>query len=527
MAAAPVGPADGGLGAAAGTLVQLTARDFMCFGHRVFDFPAHAAPTFVTGPRGSGKTALVAALNVGLGGCPSRDTPTVWPRELAAVDVVGGVWSGDACRAYDALIRHGATVATTAVVLRNSGGAAAFGALNASGPWRPELYGPLIRVEARIARGAGAPSYTLLNHRLNKVVSTEPRELAALRGALNMPSQSPAGSFSRPGALRFLLTACPAQLFHAAMQDVYGLGSAVAPPAGSSCDVDGIAGMSHALETLQLRRRFQFSALLSQFGMDGELDWRDGDGGAASSQHGRMWLWARNAPGEGEGVLDEGEDDAIRSGLGRTRVCPCVADARLALMRCAVPWRPTNNARQTTPAVERAVLAALLTHQRRVSGPCPPHAPPALPVELWLHICGFLRGRDFVDLAWARAGHGGAQARLGLDPPNFNNYYVTGAAARGVLCPSQEHVVPLCYALVGAEHTSLLFAVDASDTDAELHVDHAPVVAGLLHELGASGTSQFIYTTTRSRQSIEAGIADVCGLDDDDMPRACTVIDLS
>ena len=137
------GELDGG-SSTCGVVERIHCTDFMC--HRSMSVPLGPNINFITGQNGSGKSAIIAALQICLG-MNAKNTHR------------GNNLSG--------LIRHGSSGhAVVAVTLRNRGPNA----------YRHDAYGNSIVIERTLRRGGGS-SYKLKNAETGKVVSTFKKEL--------------------------------------------------------------------------------------------------------------------------------------------------------------------------------------------------------------------------------------------------------------------------------------------------------------------------------------------------------------
>ncbi|VDP34027.1 unnamed protein product [Soboliphyme baturini] len=112
-----------------GTLKRMVLKNFLC--HPKLDFSFGPMVNFITGRNGTGKSAVMAGMVVGLGGRAS-----VMNR-------------GQALRCY---IRNGCSSATISITIANAG----------SDAFKPDVYGAEIVVERKIFL-TGASAYRLMS----------------------------------------------------------------------------------------------------------------------------------------------------------------------------------------------------------------------------------------------------------------------------------------------------------------------------------------------------------------------------
>ena len=154
-----------------GQVKRVVLRDFMCHEHFAVDFCPHV--NFVSGVNGSGKSALLQALQLALG--------------------VRASATGRASAAAS-LVRTGASQASVRVELWNTGPDA----------HRPELFGDTVVIERKLSAAAGAPSQFSLKTKAGRVVSTTKREVDAVLEALSVDAANPVVVMTQDVARSFL-----------------------------------------------------------------------------------------------------------------------------------------------------------------------------------------------------------------------------------------------------------------------------------------------------------------------------------
>ena len=154
----------------AGQIISIKATDFMCHAKLSMDFGKHVF--FITGDNGSGKSAIVAALQLCLG---ARADNTGRGKNLAG------------------FIREGTDgPAIVQVRLRNEG----------SDAFKPDLYGRHITIERRIPKN-GAAKYRLISEN-GTIVSSESRELRALQRQFNVYMENPCCVLTQEESKKFI-----------------------------------------------------------------------------------------------------------------------------------------------------------------------------------------------------------------------------------------------------------------------------------------------------------------------------------
>ncbi|KZV79853.1 P-loop containing nucleoside triphosphate hydrolase protein [Exidia glandulosa HHB12029] len=167
---------NGSAGAVAdcGVIESLELKQFMCHGHLKLDFGPQC--NFIIGHNGSGKSAVLSALTIALGG---KATST-------------GRGSG-----LKSFIREGQSAAEVTVGIRNRGEDA----------FRPEVFGDTINV-TRTILAQGASTYKLQDAN-GKVVSRKRADLTAMCDHLNIQVDNPLTVLTQDAARQFLSSSHP------------------------------------------------------------------------------------------------------------------------------------------------------------------------------------------------------------------------------------------------------------------------------------------------------------------------------
>ena len=154
----------------AGQIISIKVIDFMCHHKLSLDFGRHV--TFITGDNGSGKSAIVAALQLCLGATANN---TGRGRNLSA------------------FIREGSDgPAIVQLKLRNEGADA----------FKPDQYGHTITIERRINK-SGSAGYKFMDKN-GKVVSTKCDELRGLQSYINAHMDNPCCVLTQEESKKFI-----------------------------------------------------------------------------------------------------------------------------------------------------------------------------------------------------------------------------------------------------------------------------------------------------------------------------------
>ncbi|KAI0755297.1 P-loop containing nucleoside triphosphate hydrolase protein [Daedaleopsis nitida] len=161
-----------------GIIEHIEMTQFMC--HKFLTFSLGPQINFIIGHNGSGKSAVLSALTVALGG---KATST-------------GRGSG-----LKSFIREGQQVAEVSVVLKNQGEEA----------YRPRDYGKSIVITRRFTKD-GASSYKIKS-KDGKVVSTKREELQAICDHMNIQVDNPMNILTQDSARQFLSASSPSDKY--------------------------------------------------------------------------------------------------------------------------------------------------------------------------------------------------------------------------------------------------------------------------------------------------------------------------
>ena len=160
------------LPAEAGVIEKLTLKNFMC--HDFFELELGPQINFIIGRNGSGKSAILTGISVGLG-AKANDTNR-----------------GSSIRD---LIKDGKSMSRITIVLKNDG----------SWAYRPEEYGRKIIIERKLQR-VGTNSYSIKDER-GKTVSTKKATLDEILYQFNITVDNPLAFLSQDKAREFLTSA--------------------------------------------------------------------------------------------------------------------------------------------------------------------------------------------------------------------------------------------------------------------------------------------------------------------------------
>ncbi|GBE83226.1 Structural maintenance of chromosomes protein [Sparassis crispa] len=171
------GKAQGGI-AEMGIIESIEMHQFMCHKYLTFQFGPQI--NFIIGHNGSGKSAVLSALTVALGGKANST----------------GRGSG-----LKSFIREGQSVAEVTVCLKNQGEEA----------YKPKDYGKTIVITRRFTR-EGSSSYKIKSKE-GKVVSTKREELSAICDHMNIQVDNPMNILTQDAARQFLSASQPADKY--------------------------------------------------------------------------------------------------------------------------------------------------------------------------------------------------------------------------------------------------------------------------------------------------------------------------
>ncbi|KAG0277929.1 Structural maintenance of chromosomes protein 6 [Linnemannia exigua] len=161
-----------------GVIELIEMHDFMC--HRHLKVPFGPKINFIIGHNGSGKSAILTAIMVCLGG---KASATNRGHNLKA------------------LIREGATQTDVRLQLRNRG----------NDGFKPDIYGESIIIERRISLD-GASSYKIKNAK-GKTISTKRDDLVAICDHMNIQVDNPINVLSQDSARQFLQSSTPSDKY--------------------------------------------------------------------------------------------------------------------------------------------------------------------------------------------------------------------------------------------------------------------------------------------------------------------------
>ncbi|KAF8986017.1 Structural maintenance of chromosomes protein 6 [Entomortierella lignicola] len=171
-------PGKQGMVAEIGVIELIEMYDFMC--HRHLKVPFGPKINFIIGHNGSGKSAILTAIMVCLGGKANAT---------------------NRAQSLKALIREGASQAEVKLQLRNRGPDA----------YKPEIYGESVIIERRISRD-GASSYKIKSSK-GKTISTKREELSAMCDHMNIQIDNPMNVLSQDTARQFLQSSTPEEKY--------------------------------------------------------------------------------------------------------------------------------------------------------------------------------------------------------------------------------------------------------------------------------------------------------------------------
>ncbi|KAJ2871892.1 Structural maintenance of chromosomes protein 6 [Coemansia aciculifera] len=163
-----------------GIVESIEIVDFMC--HEKATVNLCPKVNFITGQNGSGKSAILTALIIALGGKASIT---------------------NRASSLKGFIREGRQRATVKVQLRNRGPDA----------YRPELYGSSIVIERQLNTGTVASQYKLRNGDTGEVVSKRKDDLVAITDHMAIQVDNPINILSQDAAREFLASTSPDKMY--------------------------------------------------------------------------------------------------------------------------------------------------------------------------------------------------------------------------------------------------------------------------------------------------------------------------
>ncbi|XP_066600099.1 structural maintenance of chromosomes protein 6 [Prorops nasuta] len=164
-----------------GKVIRIFIRNFMC--HGGLDIKLNKNVNFVVGSNGSGKSAILAALTIGLG---------------ARANVTNRSTS------LQGFVQKGRSYATIEITLSNDGPLA----------YKPELYGHEITVLRRIG---SSPGYKLKSYN-GQIISTKREELNRIIRALNIQIENPISVMNQDVSRSFLVSSKPSERYQLFMK---------------------------------------------------------------------------------------------------------------------------------------------------------------------------------------------------------------------------------------------------------------------------------------------------------------------
>ncbi|KAJ2747378.1 Structural maintenance of chromosomes protein 6 [Coemansia sp. BCRC 34301] len=165
-----------------GIVESVEIVDFMC--HEKATVNLCPKVNFITGQNGSGKSAILTALIIALGGKANIT---------------------NRASSLKGFIREGRQRATVKVQLRNRGPDA----------YRPEVYGSSIVIERQLSSGTAATSqYKLRNGDTGEVVSKRKDDLVAITDHMAIQVDNPINILSQDAAREFLASTSPDKMYH-------------------------------------------------------------------------------------------------------------------------------------------------------------------------------------------------------------------------------------------------------------------------------------------------------------------------
>mmetsp|Transcript_28066 Transcript_28066/g.41456 ORF Transcript_28066/g.41456 Transcript_28066/m.41456 type:complete len:1167 (+) Transcript_28066:53-3553(+) len=158
--------------ASVGIIQSIHVENFMC--HRKLTVKLNQNVNFISGQNGSGKSAILAAIQICLGAGARRTHRAKQLGELVRKESSSGT-------------------ARIQVTLRNEG----------SDGFHPDLYGSSITIERTLSR-SGSGTYKLKNGETGKTISTCRKDLTSLLDQLNIQVENPVAVLDQEEAKKFL-----------------------------------------------------------------------------------------------------------------------------------------------------------------------------------------------------------------------------------------------------------------------------------------------------------------------------------
>ncbi|PWA00132.1 hypothetical protein BB558_003826 [Smittium angustum] len=163
-----------------GIIQRVELIDFMCHSHLLVDFGTRL--NFINGENGSGKSAILTAITVALGGKAS---------------------STNRSSNTKGFIKEGCSKGIVKLWLYNEGQDA----------YKSEEYGDIIQIERILYSDNKGPSYKLKNSNTNQVISTKKSELVAITDHMAIQVENPINILSQDASREFLASTKADQLY--------------------------------------------------------------------------------------------------------------------------------------------------------------------------------------------------------------------------------------------------------------------------------------------------------------------------
>ncbi|XP_063980640.1 structural maintenance of chromosomes protein 6 [Diachasmimorpha longicaudata] len=166
----------------AGRIKKMVLRNFLCHDHLIMDFNKNV--NFIVGRNGSGKSAILSAITVGLGGRASTTQ------------------RGDSFKSF---IKNGKSSFTVEVTLTNEGPKA----------YEPEIYGNVIKVSRTVTQSS---STVITKNSRDHIVSRKKSDLNKITAAFNIQVDNPISILTQKNAKEFLIQPKPSKLYELFMK---------------------------------------------------------------------------------------------------------------------------------------------------------------------------------------------------------------------------------------------------------------------------------------------------------------------